>query len=215
MPFNLEDYEPVEERLAKFWADHPMGRISTELVNVFEEGYVVKASIWRGFEVKSERPGEVPPPGATGYAQETVGSNPVNRTSALENCETSAIGRALANLGYAPKGKRPSREELQKSAELEPRTVTPSADPESTRDPAGMGDAEGAGDHPGGASPAPTSPAGSGLGEGPGSAGPNDKADLSFHPNTPHKMIKSPEFPDYLMCSKRPCPYWEYVGKEK
>jgi hypothetical protein len=32
----------------------------------------------------------------------------------LENCETSAIGRALANAGYAPKGKRPSREEMTK-----------------------------------------------------------------------------------------------------
>jgi len=38
----------------------------------------------------------------------------VNSTSALENCETSAIGRALANAGYAAKGKRPSREEMTK-----------------------------------------------------------------------------------------------------
>jgi hypothetical protein len=40
----------------------------------------------------------------------------VNKTSALENGETSAIGRALANAGYAPKGKRPSREEMSKAA---------------------------------------------------------------------------------------------------
>ena len=51
---------------------------------------------------------------ATGYAEETVSSRGVNQTSALENCETSAIGRALANAGYAPKGKRPSREEMSK-----------------------------------------------------------------------------------------------------
>jgi hypothetical protein len=51
---------------------------------------------------------------ATGYAEETVTSRGVNQTSALENCETSAIGRALANAGYAPKGKRPSREEMTK-----------------------------------------------------------------------------------------------------
>jgi hypothetical protein len=51
---------------------------------------------------------------ATGYAEETVTSRGVNQTSALENCETSAIGRALANAGYAPKGKRPSREEMSK-----------------------------------------------------------------------------------------------------
>jgi hypothetical protein len=51
---------------------------------------------------------------ATGYAEETVTSRGVNQTSALENCETSAIGRALANAGYAAKGKRPSREEMTK-----------------------------------------------------------------------------------------------------
>jgi hypothetical protein len=51
---------------------------------------------------------------ATGYAEETVSQRGVNQTSALENCETSAIGRALANAGYAPKGKRPSREEMTK-----------------------------------------------------------------------------------------------------
>jgi hypothetical protein len=51
---------------------------------------------------------------ATGLAEETVTSRGVNQTSALENCETSAIGRALANAGYAPKGKRASREEMTK-----------------------------------------------------------------------------------------------------
>ena len=54
-------------------------------------------------------------PDATGHAQEHVTEKGVNSTSALENCETSAIGRALANLGYAAKGKRPSREEMAKT----------------------------------------------------------------------------------------------------
>ncbi len=57
---------------------------------------------------------------ATGYAEETVTSRGVNQTSALENCETSAIGRALANAGYAPKGKRPSREEMSKVVAVKP-----------------------------------------------------------------------------------------------
>jgi hypothetical protein len=57
---------------------------------------------------------------ATGYAEETVSTRGVNQTSALENCETSAIGRALANAGYAPKGKRPSREEMSKVAPNHP-----------------------------------------------------------------------------------------------
>jgi hypothetical protein len=51
---------------------------------------------------------------ATGYAEEKITDRGVNSTSALENCETSAIGRALANAGYAAKGKRPSREEMSK-----------------------------------------------------------------------------------------------------
>lgn len=105
--FNLQDYETVESRLEKFWADHPNGRIETELVDASDTTYLFKALLWR--DAADERPA------ATGHAQETVGSSPVNRTSAAENCETSAIGRALANLGYATKGKRPSREEMAKA----------------------------------------------------------------------------------------------------
>jgi hypothetical protein len=53
-------------------------------------------------------------PWTTGLAEETIQGRGVNATSALENCETSAIGRALANAGYATKGKRASREEMAK-----------------------------------------------------------------------------------------------------
>jgi len=55
-------------------------------------------------------------PWSSGLAEETVQGRGVNATSALENCETSAIGRALASAGYATKGKRPSREEMAKVA---------------------------------------------------------------------------------------------------
>lgn len=107
MGFNLADYEPVEDRLVKYWAKHPDGRIHTELVPAADKQWVIKASVWRHRED--------PDPAATGYAEEVIGSTPVNRTSALENCETSAIGRALANMGFAAKGKRPSREEMDKA----------------------------------------------------------------------------------------------------
>lgn len=118
----LEDYEPVEERLAKFWADHPGGRIITEMLPAPEGQWIVKASVFREYLVPPE-----PPKGftwadgadATGHAHEHVTAKGVNSTSALENCETSAIGRALANLGYAAKGKRPSREEMQKAKRTE------------------------------------------------------------------------------------------------
>jgi hypothetical protein len=104
--FNLADYEPVEVRLEKFIKDYPAFRISTELEVVEATRYIVKAYLYKdSADVVAW---------ATGYAEETVTSRGVNQTSALENCETSAIGRALANAGYAPKGKRPSREEMSK-----------------------------------------------------------------------------------------------------
>jgi hypothetical protein len=104
--FNLADYEPVEVRLEKFIKDYPSFRISTELEVVEASRYIVKAYLFKNAEDGVAW--------ATGYAEETVTSRGVNQTSALENCETSAIGRALANAGYAPKGKRPSREEMSK-----------------------------------------------------------------------------------------------------
>jgi len=110
--FNLSDYEPVEVRLEKFIKDYPSFRIATELEVVEASRYIVKAYLY-----KDASDGVA---WATGYAEETVSSRGVNQTSALENCETSAIGRALANAGYAPKGKRPSREEMSKVVAQKP-----------------------------------------------------------------------------------------------
>ena len=105
--FNLDDYETVEERLVKYWKDHPDGQIYTEVVEATPSRFIVKALIYRTeADVR---------PWTTGLAEETVQGRGVNATSALENCETSAIGRALANAGYATKGKRASREEMGQS----------------------------------------------------------------------------------------------------
>ena len=106
--FNLEDYETVEERLIKFWKDHPDGQIHTKLLDQNSGRFIVLAEIYRT-EADSR-------PWTTGLAEETVQGRGVNATSALENCETSAIGRALANAGYATNGKRASREEMTKVA---------------------------------------------------------------------------------------------------
>jgi hypothetical protein len=111
--FNLEDYETVEERLVKYWKEHPDGRIETTLVESTLQRFIIKAAIYRT-EVDAQA-------WTTGYAEETVSTRGVNSTSALENCETSAIGRALANAGYASKGKRPSREEMSKVKTAEPK----------------------------------------------------------------------------------------------
>jgi len=106
--FNLDDYETVEERLIKYWKDHPDGQIHTKLLDSTASRFIVEASIYRTeADIR---------PWTTGLAEETVQGRGVNATSALENCETSAIGRALANAGYATKGKRASREEMSKVA---------------------------------------------------------------------------------------------------
>ena len=106
--FNLDDYETVEERLIKYWKDHPDGRIETKLIEASASRFIVQAYIYRT-EADQQA-------WSSGLAEETVQGRGVNATSALENCETSAIGRALATAGYATKGKRPSREEMSKVA---------------------------------------------------------------------------------------------------
>ena len=104
--FNLDDYETVEERLTKFWKDHPEGRIETKLIEHSSSRFIVWSAIFRDSADIN--------PWSTGLAEETVSGRGVNATSALENCETSSIGRSLATAGYATKGKRPSREEMAK-----------------------------------------------------------------------------------------------------
>lgn len=103
--FNLDDYEPVDSRIAKWWEKHPNGSIQTEIVKDTGSAYIMKATLYteEGLIV------------TTGYASEVITERGVNATSALENCETSCIGRALANAGFQAKlGKRASREEMAK-----------------------------------------------------------------------------------------------------
>jgi hypothetical protein len=104
--FNLADYETVEVRLEKFIKDYPDFRIATELEVVEKDRFIVKAYIYKTAADTVAW--------TTGYAEERVSDRGVNSTSALENCETSALGRALSAAGYATKGKRPSREEMSK-----------------------------------------------------------------------------------------------------
>ena len=105
MAFNLDDYEPVASRLDRFLKAHPNARVITDLVHYLSDVAVFKCELWLNDEII-----------ATGWAEEIRGQGNVNKTSHLENCETGAVGRALANAGLSGSdfAKRPSREEMGK-----------------------------------------------------------------------------------------------------
>jgi len=112
MAFDLSQYETVHERLDRFWKKYESGRVNTELIAYSDTQYIFKAEIYK--DAADEKPL------ATGFAEERVGSTFVNKTSACENAETSAIGRALANAGFVSSGKqRASVNEMQKSSRYE------------------------------------------------------------------------------------------------
>lgn len=108
--YNKDDYEVVEVRLKKFWKDYPDGRVFTEVVKTSDDGtmVIVKAMVYLNREDVN--------PVSTGLAQETKGQGGfANADAWMENCETSAIGRALANWKYqGSTKKRPSQEEMSK-----------------------------------------------------------------------------------------------------
>lgn len=102
----LDNYEPVADRITKFWKAYPNGRIHTEIKLINETEVIVMASVFTDREDVR--------PAAIDYAHETRGSSNINRASFLENCSTSAIGRGLATLGFSTSKNRASREEMLK-----------------------------------------------------------------------------------------------------
>lgn len=103
-PFDPTDYAPVAERITRFYALHPHGRIVTRARSVTERMVLFEAMVYRA---KSDAE-----PAATGWASEAPGDGDINTVACVENTETSAIGRALANLGLTAARARPSREEM-------------------------------------------------------------------------------------------------------
>lgn len=110
--FDLTQYQTVQERIDLFWLRFPEGRLYTELVSFTPDQVVFKAECYANKDDVY--------PLAVDYAEERLGSSPVNKTSFVENCSTSALGRCVSLLGgeFSPKGKRPSASEMSKVARL-------------------------------------------------------------------------------------------------
>ena len=116
--FNLNEYQTVQERIDLFWTKYPNGRLYTELVSFTPDQVVFKAEVYANKDDVY--------PLAVDYAEERLGSSPVNKTSFLENCSSSATGRALSLLGheFSPKAKRPSASEMSKVQRLSTQDVS-------------------------------------------------------------------------------------------
>ena len=108
--FNPDQYATVADRLEIFYARFPEGRINTELVAREGGEITFKALVYRTANETLAA--------ATGWASEREGDGDINTVACLENTETSAVGRALANLGFTASTKRPSREEMEKVARV-------------------------------------------------------------------------------------------------
>jgi hypothetical protein len=105
---DFSDYAPVADRIVAFYQRYPSGRIITRLHSRSEREITFRALVYRGLSDNR--------PAATGWASEREGDGDVNAVACMENTETSAVGRALANLGFTASTKRPSREEMDKAA---------------------------------------------------------------------------------------------------
>jgi len=106
--FDLSQYQTVQERIDLFWNKYPNGRLNLEIVLINETQVVMKAEVF--LDKADEKPA------AVDYAEERLGTSHINKVSFVENCATSAYGRAISALGgeFSPKGKRPSAQEMEK-----------------------------------------------------------------------------------------------------
>lgn len=111
---SLDNYVTVAERVGSFYNSYPQGRILTSIVqHDADSGFILmRAEVFRAIDDAQ--------PAATGHAYEVRGESFVNKSSYIENAETSAVGRALALLGFEVKRGIASREEFEKVARMQP-----------------------------------------------------------------------------------------------
>ena len=107
--FNLDDYEMVKDRIPLFFAEYPDGRINTEIISESANGVTIKAYLYKSLEEQVSCA-----PVSTGIAREVPGGF-IDKY--YENCETSSIGRALANINLYS-GDRPSFEEMNSAKSM-------------------------------------------------------------------------------------------------
>lgn len=105
---SFSDYALVADRITLFYLRYPTGRIVTQLHSRSDREITFRALVYRGADDRR--------PAATGWASERRDDGEINQVACLENTETSAIGRALANLGFTASTRRPSREEMEKAS---------------------------------------------------------------------------------------------------
>jgi hypothetical protein len=119
--FNIDEYATVNERIQEFYKKHKDGAIQTEIVSNQNGIIIFKAYVYKTPE--DTRP-------TIGHAMEKEGSTFINKTSHIENCETSAVGRALALMGFCIKKSIASKEEVQ-NAQLNQKTTPPKLPPKT------------------------------------------------------------------------------------
>lgn len=126
----LDNYVTVAERVAAFYQTYPSGRINTAIVqHDAESGFILmRAEVYRSSDDAQ--------PSATGHAFEVRSESYVNRTSYIENAETSSVGRALALLGFEVRRGIASREEMEKASRMQTDKAPPTERAAATTKPA-------------------------------------------------------------------------------
>lgn len=107
-----KDYVLVSDRVIFFNENYPEGCITTELIRFEDKQIIIKAVVYPEGVGEGKR-------FFTGYAQEIEGQGYINKTSALENAETSAVGRALAMMGIGVIDSIASVDEINKAKNRE------------------------------------------------------------------------------------------------
>lgn len=110
-PIHGKDYAEVNQRIKAFRMVFPEGHIKTELKSLDGGVCVFRAEVGNGDMILG-----------TGHAYEKEGSSNINRTSYIENCETSAVGRALGMAGFGIDTSVASAEEVQNAIEQQGKT---------------------------------------------------------------------------------------------